>query len=67
MLEHCDFDQQPTTVTDAGRLRPDLVVNLPGQHTIVVDAKVPLEAFLDAQTAPTMACDRASWPTTCGK
>ncbi len=51
MLEHCDFDQQPTTVSDAGRLRPDLVVHLPGQHSIVVDAKVPLEAFLDAQMA----------------
>ena len=51
MLEHCDFDLQPTAVGDAGRLRPDLVVHLPGQHSIVVDAKVPLEAFLDAQTA----------------
>ena len=51
MLEHCDFDLQPTVVGDAGRLRPDLVVHLPGQHSIVVDAKVPLEAFLDAQTA----------------
>ncbi|MDH4062891.1 MAG: DNA recombination protein RmuC [Acidobacteriota bacterium] len=49
MLEHCDFDVQPTTVSDAGRLRPDLVVKLPGDRTIVVDAKVPLEAFLDAQ------------------
>jgi DNA recombination protein RmuC len=51
MLEHCDFDLQPTTFSDAGRLRPDLIVNLPGNHTIVVDAKVPLEAFLDAQSA----------------
>lgn len=51
MIEHCDFDVQPTTVGDAGRLRPDLVVHLPGRHTIVVDAKVPLEAFLDAQMA----------------
>jgi DNA recombination protein RmuC len=49
MLEHCDFEEQPTASSDAGRLRPDLVVNLPGHHTIVVDAKVPLEAFLDAQ------------------
>jgi DNA recombination protein RmuC len=51
MLEHCDFDLQPTAVSDAGRLRPDLVVHLPGSHSIVVDAKVPLEAFLDAQSA----------------
>ena len=51
MLAHCDFDEQPTAFTDAGRLRPDLVIHLPGGHTIVVDAKAPLEAFLDAQAA----------------
>lgn len=51
MLEHCDFDQQPTAFTEAGRLRPDVVIHLPGGHAIVVDAKAPLEAFLDAQAA----------------
>jgi DNA recombination protein RmuC len=51
MLEHCDFDVQPTAFSDTGRLRPDLTVKLPGGHTIVVDAKAPLEAFLDAQAA----------------
>jgi DNA recombination protein RmuC len=51
MLEHCDFDEQPTALSDTGRLRPDLTVKLPGGHTIVVDAKTPLEAFLDAQAA----------------
>jgi DNA recombination protein RmuC len=51
MLEHCDFDEQPTALSDSGRLRPDLTVKLPGGHTIVVDAKAPLEAFLDAQAA----------------
>jgi DNA recombination protein RmuC len=51
MLEHCDFDEQPTIVTDSGRLRPDMTINLPGGRTIVVDAKTPLEAFLDAQAA----------------
>ncbi|MFM8534215.1 MAG: DNA recombination protein RmuC [Acidimicrobiia bacterium] len=49
MLEHCDFDQQPTIFTEGGRLRPDMTINLPGGRTIVVDAKTPLEAFLDAQ------------------
>jgi DNA recombination protein RmuC len=51
MIEHCDFDQQPTIFTDGGRLRPDMTINLPGGRTIVVDAKAPLEAFLDAQHA----------------
>lgn len=51
MLEHCDFDQQPTIFTESGRLRPDMTINLPGGRSIVVDAKAPLEAFLDAQGA----------------
>lgn len=51
MLEHCDFDVQPGLVADSGRLRPDLIVHLPGGKQIVVDAKAPLEAFLDAQEA----------------
>ncbi|MCC7126801.1 MAG: DNA recombination protein RmuC [Acidobacteria bacterium] len=51
MLEHCDFTSQTTATTDTGRLRPDMLIRLPGNRTIVVDAKVPLEAFLDAQAA----------------
>ena len=50
MMDHCDFDEQPTIFTEAGRLRPDMIVNLPGGRSIVVDAKAPLEAFLDAQS-----------------
>jgi DNA recombination protein RmuC len=49
MLQRCDFDEQPGLFSDNGRLRPDLVVHLPGTKRIVVDAKAPLEAFLDAQ------------------
>jgi DNA recombination protein RmuC len=52
MLQRCDFDEQPGIQSDTGRLRPDLVVHLPGGKQIVVDAKAPLEAFLDAQEAP---------------
>jgi DNA recombination protein RmuC len=49
MIEHCDFGQQQTLTSDAGgRLRPDMVVRLPGGRHVVVDAKVPLEAYLDA-------------------
>jgi DNA recombination protein RmuC len=51
MMEYCDFDQQPTIFTEGGRLRPDMTINLPGGRSIVVDAKAPLEAFLDAQAA----------------
>ena len=49
MLHHCDFEEQPSLFTDTGRLRPDLIVHLPGGKRLVVDSKVPLEAFLDAQ------------------
>jgi DNA recombination protein RmuC len=52
MLKRCDFDEQPALYGDAGRLRPDLIVHLPGGRQIVVDAKAPLEAFLDAQETP---------------
>ena len=48
MLEHCDFYSQPVTTTEEGRLRPDLLVRLPGGKNIVVDAKTPLEAYLAA-------------------
>jgi DNA recombination protein RmuC len=48
MVEHCDFDEQVTTDTQDGRLRPDVVVHLPGGAQVVVDAKVPLDAFLRA-------------------
>jgi DNA recombination protein RmuC len=51
MLQRCDFDEQPSLQGDNGRLRPDLIVHLPGSKQIVVDAKSPLEAFLDAQDA----------------
>jgi len=51
MLPRCDFDEQPSLQGENGRLRPDLVVHVPGGKQIVVDAKAPLEAFLDAQAA----------------
>jgi DNA recombination protein RmuC len=48
MLDHCDFYEQQTVGTEAGRLRPDLVVRLPGDKNVVVDAKAPLQAYLEA-------------------
>ncbi|MFZ0889461.1 MAG: DNA recombination protein RmuC [Candidatus Binataceae bacterium] len=53
MVERCDFFEQESHDTDAGRLRPDLRVQLPGGKNIVVDAKVPLMAYLEALEAPT--------------
>jgi DNA recombination protein RmuC len=46
MLEHCDFEEQKTVAGDEGYLRPDMVVHLPGGGEIVIDSKVPLDAFL---------------------
>ena len=51
MLDHCDFYEQESTDTDEGRLRPDMVVRLPGGKNIVVDAKAPLAAYLEALEA----------------
>ncbi len=48
MLEHCDFYKQESVMTETGRLRPDMIVKLPGAKNIVVDAKTPLIAFLEA-------------------
>jgi DNA recombination protein RmuC len=56
MVEHCDFDLQVATRAededgDARRLRPDMVVRLPGGRCVIVDAKAPLLAYLDAAAA----------------
>jgi DNA recombination protein RmuC len=48
MVEHCDYVEQATAPGADSRLRPDMVVRLPGGRQIVVDAKVPLVAYLDA-------------------
>ena len=51
MVQHCDFVEQKGIQGEDGRLRPDLIVHLPGGKTVVVDAKVPLSAYLDAKDA----------------
>jgi DNA recombination protein RmuC len=51
MLDHCDFHEQESVVGENGRLRPDLIVRLPGGKNVVVDAKVPLASYLEALEA----------------
>jgi DNA recombination protein RmuC len=51
MSEQCDFAEQVTSDSDGGKLRPDLIVRLPAAREIVVDAKVSLDAYLDAISA----------------
>lgn len=51
LVEQCDFEEQPTTLVDGVRQRPDLIIRMPAGRTMVVDAKVPLEAYLNALDA----------------
>ena len=51
MVDHCDFEEQVNLPGDDGRLKPDLLVRLPGGRAMVIDAKVPLEAYLDSLDA----------------
>jgi DNA recombination protein RmuC len=63
MLEHCDFDEQQTLNGDLNgavrRIRPDVIVRLPGGKHVIVDAKVPLDAYLKALEAPDDAARHA--------
>jgi DNA recombination protein RmuC len=51
MMKHCDFVEQQSAEGDDGRLRPDLIVQLPGGRQIVVDSKAPISAYMDAHEA----------------
>ena len=48
MLQYCDFTEQETVATEESRIRPDMIVRLPGGRTIVVDSKVPFDAFYES-------------------
>jgi len=60
MSRHCDFDEQASTETEAGRLRPDLTVHLPGDRLLLIDAKVPLAAYMEAVEADDEAARKAA-------
>lgn len=51
MIEHTDFVEQVTVTTEDGRVRPDMVVRLPGGKQVIVDSKAPLAAYFDAVEA----------------
>jgi DNA recombination protein RmuC len=51
LLEHCDFTEQAVSTTEEGTLRPDMVVTLAGGKHVVVDSKVPFNAYLEAMEA----------------
>ncbi|MBI2204868.1 MAG: DNA recombination protein RmuC [Candidatus Rokubacteria bacterium] len=51
MTARCDFSEQVTADTEAGRVRPDVVVHLPDKREIVIDAKAPLSAYFEALAA----------------
>jgi len=55
MVEHCDFDEQIATTgdDDAGLLRPDMIIRMPGQRELIIDAKTPLDGYLAAIDADT--------------
>jgi len=59
MVQYCDFDEQQTIAGADRRVRPDVIVNLPGGKHVVVDAKVPLDAYLKALDAPDEAARQA--------
>ena len=48
MVEYCDFEEQVAVEAEGGRLRPDMIIRLPNERVIVVDAKTPLAAYLDS-------------------
>ena len=52
LVEHCDFKTQETVSAQDSRLRPDLIVYLPGGRKIVIDAKVPMDSYLQAVEEP---------------
>lgn len=52
MMAHCDFLEQQTLTGNERRIRPDVIIQLPGGKTVIVDAKVPLDAYLRALEAP---------------
>jgi len=52
MVSHCDFYEQTHVQGDAGAIRPDMIIRMPGDRIVIVDVKTPLDAYLSATEAP---------------
>jgi len=59
MINYCDFFEQENVNTEDGRLRPDMVIRLPNERQVIVDAKAPLDAYLNALEADNVADQKA--------
>ncbi len=59
MINYCDFQEQENVNTEEGRLRPDMVIRLPNHRQVIVDAKAPLEAYLNALEVEDPAAQKA--------
>ena len=66
MLPYCDFVEQESVDSENGRLRPDMIIKLPGGKEVVVDAKAPLQAFLEAWEAESEEARRTRLETVRG-
>jgi DNA recombination protein RmuC len=55
LLNYVDFYTQESSATDSGGIRPDMIIRLPGGRTIIIDAKVPFTAYLEASQIPANA------------
>ncbi len=53
MIEYCDFNLEVSVTTEDGKMRPDMIVRLPGGKNLIVDAKTPLSGYLEAAEATT--------------
>lgn len=58
MVKHCDFHEQSSTSSEEGAHRPDMLVRMPGDGKIIVDAKSPLQHYLDALDQPAGSAER---------
>ncbi|WP_309385980.1 DNA recombination protein RmuC [Cerasicoccus frondis] len=58
MINYCDFQEQENVNSEEGRLRPDMVIRLPNERQVIVDAKAPLEAYLNALEAEDAATQK---------